>query len=759
MSEPTIREIERKRLWRKMALTDSEYRQIVRVLGRKPNYTELGMFAVLWSEHCAYKHSKLVLKKLPTTGPRVIQGPGENAGVIDIGHGLAVAFKEESHNHPSAIEPYQGAATGVGGIVRDVLAMGARPIALLDSLRFGSPEDARTRYLMGGVVAGIAAYGNSIGVPTVGGELYFEDSYYGNPLVNVMCIGLLETSKLARGLASGVGNKVLLVGSRTGRDGIHGATFASEELSEASEQRRPSVQVGNPFMEKLLIESCLEALETGHVVGIQDLGAAGLTSSSAEMAARAGTGMEIDLALVPKREKGMTPYEVMLSESQERMLLVVKSGFEEEVRRVFQKWGLESTVIGQVTGDGLLTVIDGEKTVARVPVRALTEQAPVYEPKKKKPDYLKRVDAFRVENVPDLEPGRIQEVLFKLLTSPNIASKRWVYNQYDHMVQLNTVFLPGGDAALLRVKGTPLAIAVSMAGNGRYCHLDPFAGGAIAVAEAARNVICTGAEPVGLTNCLNFGNPEKPEVFWQFEQVVEGMSYACSMLGIPVTGGNVSFYNESGEYAVYPTPVVGVVGILEDVEKRCPSGFIRDRDVVAVLGIMRGELGGTEYLKIIRGMIDGPPPSVDLQFEKNIQDALLEAMRKGLINSAHDCSDGGLLPTIAESCFIGAERPGGQLFGVELMMERRGRRLDELLFGESTSRIIVSFRPLNVGKFTEVARKHHVPFTILGMVGGDRFRLTLDGKLVVDVPIAELKRVWDTAIPSLMKPDGKVVGK
>lgn len=751
MSEPTIREIERKRLWRRMALTDIEYRRIVQVLGRKPNYTELGMFAVLWSEHCAYKHSKLVLKKLPTTGPRVVQGPGENAGVVDIGHGLAIAFKEESHNHPSAIEPFQGAATGVGGIVRDILAMGARPIAILDSLRFGPPQDPRTRYLMGGVVAGIAAYGNSIGVPTVGGEVYFEDSYYGNPLVNVMCLGILEKSKLARGIASGIGNKVLLVGSRTGRDGIHGATFASEELTEKSEQRRPSVQVGDPFMEKLLIESCLEALETGHVVGIQDLGAAGLTSSSAEMAARAGTGMVIDVALVPKREKGMTPYEVMLSESQERMLLVVKSGAEREVQKVFEKWGLQSTVIGEVTDDGLLKVLDGDKLVARIPVKALTEQAPVYEPKKKKPEYLKKIDLFRVGNVPDLEAERIQETLFRVLASPNVASKRWVYHQYDHMVQLNTVFLPGGDAALLRIKGTPAAIAVSMAGNGRYCYLDPYAGGAIAVAEAARNVVCTGALPIGLTNCLNFGNPEKPEVFWQFEQVVEGISNACAALEIPVTGGNVSFYNESGDYAVYPTPVIGVVGILEDIERRCFSGFVREGDVIAVLGIVRGELGGTEYLKIVHGMIDGSPPSIDLQFEKSIQDACLEAIHRGLINSAHDCSDGGLLPTIAEACFIGADRPGGRLFGAELMMERRERRLDELFFGESTSRIIVSFRPLHLGKFSEVARKYHVPFTVLGMVGGDRFKLTLDGRVVVDVPIAELKRTWDGAIPSLME--------
>src|SRR5262245_140448 len=639
-------------------LTRDEFDRIVGFLGREPNLTELGIFSVMWSEHCSYKSSRVHLKTLPTGGPQVLQGPGENAGAVDIGDGLAAVFKIESHNHPSFIEPYQGAATGVGGIIRDIFTMGARPIALLNSLRFGSLDEPGTRRLLEGVVAGIAGYGNSIGIPTVGGEIAFEPPYAGNPLVNVFCLGIARAADIIKGVASGVGNSVYYVGAKTGRDGIHGATMASAEFDEKSAEKRPAVQVGDPFMEKLLLEACLEVMQTDALVGIQDMGAAGLTCSTTEMGSRGGAGVTIDVAHVPQRETGMTPYEIMLSESQERMLLVVKRGREAEVERIFDKWDLHAVHIGEVTTDGLLTVRERGQVVAEIPNRALTDEAPLYRRPMAEPEYIREAQQLDLDT---LGPSKVEReasaersanaVLLALLGSPTIGSKKWVYRQYDHMVRTNTINFPGLGAGVVRIKGTDRALAMSLDGNGRYCYLDPYQGAMPAVAEAARNVACVGALPLGATNCLNFGNPERPGIMWQFAKAVEGIGAACRALDTPITGGNVSLYNETDGRAIYPTPIIGVVGVLDDADRVLTRRFQSSGDAVILLGEGAGELGGSEYLKIVHDLVRGVPPTLDLEAERRLQSLLVELAHARAIRSAHDCAEGGFAVTLAECCF------------------------------------------------------------------------------------------------------------
>src|SRR5712664_3964838 len=641
-------------------LKPDEYDRIVQFLNREPNLTELGIFSVMWSEHCSYKSSRVHLRTLPTGGTQVLQGPGENAGAIDIGEGLAAVFKIESHNHPSFIEPYQGAATGVGGIIRDIFTMGARPIALLNSLRFGSLDAPGTKRLLEGVVSGIAGYGNSIGIPTVGGEIVFEPTYAGNPLVNVFCLGIAKASDIIKGVASGAGTAVYYVGVKTGRDGIHGATLASAEFDERSAEKRPAVQVGDPFMGKLLLEACLEVMQTDALVGIQDMGAAGLTCSTTEMGSRGGAGVEVDVALVPQRETGMTPYEIMLSESQERMLLVVKRGRENEVERIFDKWDLHAVHIGQVTTDGMLRVRDRGEVVAEIPNRALTDEAPLYRRPMSEPEYLRDVQQLDLDVLSEgARAFQATETLLALLGSPTIASKKWIYRQYDHMVRTNTINLPGQGAGVVRIKGTDRALAMSVDGNGRYCYLDPYRGAMLAVAEAARNVACAGARPLGATNCLNFGNPERPAIMWQFAKAVEGVGAACRALDVPITGGNVSLYNETDGQAIYPTPTIGVVGLLEHADRVVSRRFQEAGDAVILLGDGRGELGGSEYLKVMHDLVRGVPPALDLDLEHRLQTLLVTLAAERLMRSAHDCSDGGVAVTIAECCFdtigIGAE--------------------------------------------------------------------------------------------------------
>ncbi|MFZ5944378.1 MAG: phosphoribosylformylglycinamidine synthase subunit PurL [Bacillota bacterium] len=727
--------------WLELGLTDHEYELIKEILGREPNKVELGMFSVMWSEHCSYKNSRPVLKKFPTEGPQVLQGPGENAGVVDIGDGLAIAFKVESHNHPSAIEPYQGAATGVGGIIRDVFTMGARPIALLNSLRFGSLSSARSRYLFSGVVSGIAGYGNCIGIPTVGGEVYFHPSYEGNPLVNAMCVGILEHKDLAKGVASGVGNPVMVVGAKTGRDGIRGASFASEELNDSSEEKRPAVQVGDPFMEKLLMEACLELIKTGYVVGMQDMGAAGITSSSCEMASRGDSGIEIDVALVPRREQGMTPYEIMLSESQERMLVVPKMGKEEEVKAIFQKWGLDAVVVGKVTDDGILRIKDADTIAAEIPAKSLTEMCPVYNREAKMPEKLAEIQNCNLQDLP--EPVNYQKTFLDLLARPTIASKEWVYDQYDHMVGINTVVRPGAaDAAVVRIKGTKKGVALTIDCNSRYVYLNPQTGGKIAVSEAARNIVCTGAKPLGITDCINFGNPEKPEIFWQFKEAAEGMSEACRVLGTPVTGGNVSFYNETKGEAVFPTPTVGMVGLLEDLDKVCTMGFKNQDDIIYLLGETKDELGGSEFLAMYHGLEAGMPPELDLEKELALQRCTLELIEAGIINSAHDCSEGGLSVALAESCMAGG-------IGAQVKLES-DIRPSALLFGETQSRIIISISREKGEKLKSIVEKHAVPLTKLGVVQGKS--LVINGeKFTINLSLNEIESRHKGAIPCLMK--------
>ena len=728
-------------------LNDLEYERILELLGRRPTLTELGVFSALWSEHCSYKHSKPVLKTFPTTGPQVVQGPGENAGVLRLPDGWAVAFKIESHNHPSAVEPYQGAATGVGGILRDVFTMGARPVALLNSLRFGPLDQPRNRYLFAGVVRGVGDYGNCVGVPTLGGEVGFAPGYTGNPLVNAMCVGLLREEDLIRAAAEGVGNVLLAVGARTGRDGIHGASFASEELSEKSESRRPQVQVGDPFTEKLLLEASLELITSDLIVAIQDMGAAGLTSSSAEMAARGGVGVEIDTGLVPTREDGMTPYEILLSESQERMLVVATPDRVPDVQRVCEKWELAATPIGRVTDDGIFRVKHHGLTVAAIPGQRLVDDCPIYHPEAREAEEAGSRRAARPTAPPAADLAGALELL---LDSPGIASKRWVYEQYDSSVQASTVLGPGGDAGVLRVPGTAFGLAVTVDCNARLVALDPYEGGKAAVAEAARNVACTGARPLGVTDCLNFGNPEKPEVFFQFQEACRGIADACRAFGTPVTGGNVSFYNESPTGAVDPTPTIGMVGLLARVDRRVPSFFAEAGDEVLILGATRGELGGSAYWSEIRGFVGGAPPPVDLEAERRLQDLLVEAADGGLLRSAHDASEGGLLVALAEAAIGGAYAAAG--VGAELDLEgyAPGVELDALLYGEDAGRVVVSVVPRHAPSLTELARRHGVPCFPAGRTGGERLELRA-GSRVFSWVLGRLRKTYFEAIPRRMQ--------
>ena len=693
---------------KEVALTETEYRAIVEMLGRAPNQLELGMIGVLWSEHCSYKTSKPFLRRLPSSGSGVLQGPGENAGVVEVGEGWAVAFKIESHNHPSAIEPYEGAATGVGGILRDVAAMGARPVAILDSLRFG-PLPA-SRHLFEGVVSGIGGYGNCVGVPTVGGEVYFEDCYADNPIVNAMCVGLVRADKLKRAKAEGPGNLLLLVGADTGRDGIHGASFASLELDQSSEERRPAVQVGNPFLEKCLIEALQELTEHTAVVGIQDLGAAGLTSAVAEAAARGGAGALIDVDKVPRRERGMSPYEVMLSESQERMLVVVERGRQSEILPVFEKWDLHVAVIGEVTSDGHLTIEAKGRLVAKIPVDVLTEKAPVRTLQGRAPDQSKwRLD---LDSIPS-EPADVSASLLRLLASPNIASKHSVYRRYDHQVGNATVIRPGGDAAMIRIKGTTIGIAMTTDCNSRYCELDPYLGAQIAIAEAARNIIATGARPLAISDCLNFGNPDKPEVYWQLEEATSGIANACRALDLPIVSGNVSLYNDTEGRSIYPTPVIGMIGVIDDYSKRLEAGFSVDGDFVLLVGASGNDLGGSRYLELEHGLFAGRPPEVDLLGERAAAEFMLAAAGAGHLRSAHDISEGGMLVALAEACLLGGRGLRCPPIGLSADL-----RTDALYFGETQGRFVISAASRAMPELQNLARRHRVEIQLLGLTGG-----------------------------------------
>jgi len=723
-------------------LSEKEYNRILEILGRTPTFTELGIFSVMWSEHCSYKNSLALIKTLPREGRHVLVKAGEeNAGLVDIGDGLAIAFKIESHNHPSAVEPYQGAATGVGGILRDIFTMGARPIAALNSLRFGDLDNARVRYLVKGVVKGIGDYGNCFGVPTVAGEVYFDDCYQDNPLVNAMAVGIVRHHRVTHAVAKGEGTAVMLIGSSTGRDGIHGATFASEEISEKSESKRPQVQVGDPFTEKLLLEATQEMIKAELLIGMQDMGAAGITCSTSEMSAHGQHGMEIDLDKVPLREPEMTPYEIMLSESQERMLVISKPGKEKAIEAICEKWNLHAATIGKVASGNTLRVRMNGKVVAEIPADSLAVGgAPVYLRDAQEPDYLKATRAFDAEALPQI--GNLKDALLKLLASPNIASKQWVFHQYDHTVRSNTVVMPGCDAAVLRIKGTGKGIALKTDCNGRYVYLNPRRGAAIAVAEAARNVVVSGGRPVAITNCLNFGNPYKPEIYWQFKEAIAGIAEACRVLETPVTGGNVSFYNESPGRAVYPTPVIGMLGILDDVRHATTAFFKNADDEIALLGAILEETGGSEFLKVMHGQVTGDCPFIDLQEEKSIQAACLEAIQTGLLHSAHDVSDGGLGVALAECCIMNPEHPIGATF--ELWPYDRA---DFALFGESQSLIIISYAPSNRGAVAQVCQKHDAPFTVLGRTGGTSLKIPE----LLEVSLAEMMERYYFAIEKMME--------
>ena len=752
---------------RQHGLTLDEYEKIKQLLGgREPTITELGIFSVMWSEHCSYKSSRVHLKRLPTRSKRVLQGPGENAGIIDIGDGWACAFKIESHNHPSFIEPFQGATTGVGGILRDIFTMGARPVAVMDSLRFG-PISANTNTLqkdlhknhsiLEGVVSGVASYGNCFGVPNLGGETKFEPCYSGNPLVNAFALGLVKKNEIFYARAAGEGNPVIYVGAKTGKDGIHGATMASEEFSEASEAKRPNVQVGDPFLEKLLLEACLEAMQTGAIVGIQDMGAAGLTCSTCEMGGRGGVGIEIELDRVPQRETNMTPYEIMLSESQERMLLVAQKGREHEVYRVFEKWGLDAAEIGSVTSDNKLRVLEHGKVVAEIPNQALTDEAPIY--RRPLARWEPPVPREKPEHI-TLGKGRDWTASLKqLLASPNICGKRWVWQQYDHMVQTNTVEAPGaGDAGVIRIKGTDRGLAMALDGNGRWCYLDPRLGAMHAVAEAARKVACAGATPLGATNCLNFGNPEKPHIMWQFSQTIDGITKACEELEIPITGGNVSFYNETLGEGIYPTPVLGVVGVLEDVHKSTKMHFCSAGHTIVLLHTgdtgditdAETEFGSSEYAKEILGTVWGYPPELDLEQEAALQKAMIELIQQGLIESAHDCSDGGIAVALAEKAF-----PKG--VGARVNLASDGLFDEYALFGEDASRILVSCDPGRVARIKEVCGKHGIAADVIGETIPGRLEVSLDGRSVISAAISDLNESYESALQSALKTDPELV--
>ena len=735
--EPSPEQIKTEKIYAEMGLSPEEFDMVTNILGRLPNYTEIGLFSVMWSEHCSYKNSKPVLKKFPITGEKVLQGPGEGAGIVDIGDEQAVVFKIESHNHPSAIEPYQGAATGVGGIIRDVFSMGARPIALLNSLRFGELDTARTKYLFKEVVAGIAGYGNCIGIPTVGGEIQFDKCYEGNPLVNAMCVGLIDHKDIKKGQAHGVGNTVMYVGAKTGRDGIHGATFASEELTETSGDNRPAVQVGDPFMEKLLLEACLELVHCDALVGIQDMGAAGLTSSSAEMASKAGSGIEMNLDLVPQRETGMTAYEMMLSESQERMLIVVTKGREQEIVDLFSKYDLEAVAIGKVTDDKKLRLLHKGEVVADVPVDALAEDAPVYYKPSKEPAYYAEFQSMTLDT-PTIE--NYSETLKQLLSQATIASKEWVYDQYDYMVRTNTVVAPGSDAAVVRIRETNKALAMTTDCNSRYIYLDPETGGKIAVAEAARNIICSGAEPLAITDCLNFGNPEKPEIFWQIEKAADGMSEACRSLQTPVIGGNVSLYNETNGEAVYPTPVIGMVGLISDTKHITTQNFKQAGDHIYVIGESKADWGGSELQKLLHGKIFGQAPTIDLAQEELRQKQLLTAIREGLVASAHDIAEGGLSVALAESLF------GNENLGANVKL--KGDAVIEL-FSETQSRFLVSVPYEKKEQFESIV----TDALCIGEVvsGSDLVVANAENEVLIKESVKELEAAWKGAIPCLLK--------
>jgi len=757
-------------LIREHGITPQEYEKIKQLLGgREPSLTELGIFSVMWSEHCSYKSSRVHLKRLPTRSKLVVQGPGENAGIIDIGDGWACAFKIESHNHPSFIEPFQGAATGVGGILRDIFTMGARPVAVMDSLRFGpiteqvgstpvgSSDLHKNHSVMEGVISGVASYGNCFGVPNLGGETKFEACYAGNPLVNAFALGLVRRDQIFYAKAAGEGNPVIYVGSKTGRDGIHGATMASEEFSEASEAKRPNVQVGDPFMEKLLLEACLEAMQTGAIVGIQDMGAAGLTCSTCEMGARGGVGLEIELDRVPQRETGMSAYEIMLSESQERMLLVAEKGREAEVFQVFEKWGLDAAEVGRVTSDPVMRVLQHGELVAEIPNAALTDDAPIY--KRPLERWEPPVDREMPAAVKLASNGDLTENFKALLASPNICSKRWVWQQYDHMVLTNTVAGPGAaDGGVIRIKGSARGLAMALDGNGRWCYLDPRLGAMHAVAEAARNVACMGAIPVGATNCLNFGNPEKPHIMWQFSQVIDGITKACEELEVPITGGNVSFYNETLGEGIYPTPVIGIVGILDDVHKSAKMPFREaGRSVVLIRATEPGdatdaesEFGSSDYAKDVLGAVWGYPPELDLEKEAALQKAIIELIHEGVVDSAHDCSEGGLTVTLAEKAFPNA-------VGLTATLASNGLPAEFVLFGEDASRIVVSCDPMNVPRIKQVAVKYGLFTDEVGKTGGERLEIELDGKTVVSASLAELNDVYETALEKALRTEPSAV--
>ena len=763
---------------RQHGLTPDEYEKIKQLLGqREPTLTELGIFSVMWSEHCSYKSSRVHLKRLPTRSKLVLQGPGENAGIIDIGDGWACAFKIESHNHPSFIEPFQGATTGVGGILRDIFTMGARPVAVMDSLRFGpitnhvataaSPAPIQTtptqaeihknHSILEGVVSGVASYGNCFGVPNLGGETKFEPCYSGNPLVNAFALGLVRKNEIFYAKAAGEGNPVIYVGAKTGRDGIHGATMASEEFSEASEAKRPNVQVGDPFLEKLLLEACLEAMQTGAIVGIQDMGAAGLTCSTCEMGGRGGVGIEIELDRVPQRETGMTPYEIMLSESQERMLLVAQKGREHEVFRVFEKWGLDAVEVGKVTTGNKLRVLEHGKVVAEIPNPALTDEAPLY----KRP--LARWEPPVPREMPEhIKLGGTEDFtanLKELLASPNICGKRWVWQQYDHMVQTNTVEAPGaGDAGVIRIKGSPRGLAMALDGNGRWCYLDPRLGAMHAVAEAARKVACSGATPVGATNCLNFGNPEKPHIMWQFSQTIDGITKACEELEIPITGGNVSFYNETLGEGIYPTPVLGVVGILEDVHKAAKMHFAAPGRTIVLLRAgetgditdAESEFGSSEYAKEVLGTLWGYPPELDLEKEAGLQKAVIELIQHGLVDSTHDCADGGMAVALAEKALAKG-------VGARVNLASGGLFAEFALFGEDASRIVISCDPEKVARIKEVAGNHGAVAEVIGETIPGRLEISLDGKVVISAEVSELSAAYEDALELALRTDPELV--
>jgi phosphoribosylformylglycinamidine synthase II len=753
-------------------LTPEEYARIEQLLGREPNLVELGVFSVMWSEHCSYKSSRIHLKRLPTTGERVIVPPGENAGVVDLGDGWCAAFKIESHNHPSFIEPFQGAATGVGGILRDIFTMGARPIAALNSLRFGSLDDPkngrRNRSLLAGVVAGIAHYGNAFGVPTVGGEVAFDDAYALNPLVNAFALGLVRKDQIFFGKASGVGNPVLYVGAKTGRDGIHGATMASAEFDEAALQKRPTVQVGDPFLEKLLLEACLEAMRSGAVAGIQDMGAAGLTCSTCEMAARADTGIEIDLSLVPQRETGMTAYEMLLSESQERMLIVAHKGREREVADIFRKWDLDAVVIGRVLDDGRMHVNHNGEVVCDVPVKALTDEAPIYQrpTQPQVSSFEFRVSSSGNGNSKnELTNSKLEtrnseltnhnESLLKLLSSPNLASKEWVYRQYDHMVRTNTAVLPGADAAVIRIKETRRALAMSLDGNGRYCAANPREGAKLLVAEAARNVVCVGARPIAITNCLNFASPERPEVMWSFSEVIDGIAEACRAFNTPVVSGNVSFYNETEGRGVLPTPVIGMVGLIEDVKRVVQPGFKNAGDLIALLGVTRDDLSLSQYAATVDGSHKpGSVPVLDLELESAVQTACLRAAESGLLQSAHDCSDGGLAIALAECCFSSLNR---KPLGVSIDLSG-DYDVAVRLFSETPSRIIISFAESAQSEIEEIAAAAGCPLTAIGKVGGNRLRIGSDDGEVIQLDVVEMEAAWRSSLKEKLKAEVLAAG-